>query len=53
MVLLSEFLNMPRKFSAKIMWPPLIFELLRYYDPDTYPSPWKVLGLQFLAATHR
>lgn len=53
LVLMSDFMNMPRKYVAKFMWFPLIFELLKLYDQEYFPSPWKVLGLQFLAATNK
>ena len=50
--LFSDMVSMPKNIAAKIMWPPLVFELLRWYDPTVIISPWKVIGIEFLAATH-
>ena len=50
---LSELVGMPRNVASKIMWVPLAFELLRWYDSSGSISPWKIIGIEFLAATYQ
>lgn len=55
-VWIAEIINMPKHIVARMMWLPITFELMRstyFIHNVTYPSPWKIMGLQFIILLHK
>ena len=44
---------MPKKLAVKVMWLPLVFEILRWMKANIFFSPWKAIGLIFFAGTRK
>lgn len=45
----AEFINAPKYLVSRMLWLPVLLELVQQFQPNTYPNPWKVLGIQFYA----
>ena len=45
----SNFIGAPRYLVSRMLWLPIILELAQQVQPNTYPNPWKTLGIQFYA----
>ena len=48
-VMTSNFIGAPRYLVSRMLWLPIILELAQQVQPNTYPNPWKTLGIQFYA----
>lgn len=50
---MSDMIYMPKKLAIKVMWIPLVFQILRWFKANLFFSPWKAIVLIFFAGTRK